>query len=287
MQVQEAWLAAGPLEPIVVAVLDTGVDLNNPRFLDRVVASEVLVDNSEQLDVCGHGTHVAGTIITVAPNSLILNMKVADDRGFCDGQDVAKAIRRAASRGAAVINISLQVDPSPELEAAVSYAWEKGALLISAAGMPPPTSSTTHGWVGEAVPTEGPCRPALSADVYPAAYSYCIAVTGTNENGELAPVSNRAAWVDVAAPGYRTWSDMPGSERGYMTGTSAATAHVSGLAALLCGLAEDTNGNGRVNDEVRHAIEITAEPLAVEGTGCGAVNALAAVRYLLAPASST
>jgi len=280
MHVQEAWLAAGPLDPVLVAVLDTGVDVENPRLRDRVVGNEVFGDNSEYLDVYGHGTHVAGTIIAIAPNSRILNIKVADDRGFCDGQDVAQAIRRAASRGAAIINISLQVEPSPELEAAITYAWEKGAVLVAAAGMPPPTSSTTQGLVGELGPTEGPCRPTMSAEVYPAAYAYCIAVTGTNECNDLAPVSNRAVWVDLAAPGYNTLSDMPGGERGYLTGTSTASAHVAGLAALLYGLAVDGNGNGRVNDEVRHAMEITAEPLAIEGTGNGAVNALAAVTYL-------
>ena len=282
MQVQEAWQAAGPLETVLVAVLDTGIDVDNPHLCDRVVASVAVIDTSGVDDVFGHGTHIASTITTIAPNSLLLNIKVADDRGFCHPQDVAEAIRLAANRGAAVINLSLQVESSSGLEAAVEYAWGKGAVLVAAAGMPVPNSSAFQGLIGMPVPTDGPCRPPMSPPIYPAFYAHTIAVTGTNEYNELAPVSNRAEWVDVAAPGYRTFSDMPDGERGYLTGTSTATAHVAGLAALLYGLAEDKNGDGRVNDEVRRAIEATAEPLAVEGTGSGIVNALAAVAYLSA-----
>ena len=125
-------------------------------------------------------------------------------------------------------------------------------------------------------PASPPCgvRP-----VYPACYTQVIAVTGVTASGQPAPASNLAPWVDVAAPGYRTYSDVPGGH-GYLTGTSSAAAHVSGLAALLCGIAADRNGNGAVNDEVRRAIEATAVPLPGDGAGKGIVNAPAAVTWL-------
>jgi len=280
MQVQGAWQAAGPLETVLVAVLDTGIDADNTRLSVRIEDNVTLIDNSGTADVCGHGTHMAGTITTIAPNSRLLSIKVADDRGFCDAKHVAEGIRLAANRGAAVINLSLQVEPSPELEAAVEYAWKKGAVLVAAAGMPLSATSTFQASGEAPVSTDAPCRPTMSPPVYPASYRYVIAVTGTNEADALAPVSNRASWVDVAAPGHRTFSDMPGGERGYLTGTSTAAAHVSGVAALLCGIARDTSGNGFVNDEVRYALESSASPLAVDGTGSGIVNALAAVQAL-------
>ena len=280
MQVLEAWRAAGPLETVLVAVLDTGIDIDNSRLAGRIVDSEDLIDTSGVADVNGHGTHIAGTIATVAPNSRILNVKIADDRGFCDAKHVAEGILLAAGRGAAVINLSLQVEPSPALEAAVEYAWKKGAVLIAAAGMPLSPASTFQASGEAPVSTDAPCRPPMSPPVYPASYRHVIAVTGTNEADALAPVSNRASWVDVAAPGHRTFSDMPGGERGYLTGTSTAAAHVSGVAALLCGIARDASGNGFINDEVRYALESSASPLAVDGTGRGIVNALAAVQAL-------
>ena len=280
IQVQGAWQAAGPLKTVLVAVLDTGIDAENPRLSARIDDSVALIDTSGIADLCGHGTHIAGTITTIAPNSRLLNVKVADDRGFCDAQHVAEGIRLAANRGAAVINLSLQVEPSPDLEAAVEYAWKKGAVLVAAAGMPLPSVSTFQASSKAPVPTDEPCRPPMSPPVYPAFYAYVIAVTGTNEANALAPVSNRAVWVDIAAPGYRTFSDMPGGERGYLTGTSTAAAHVSGVAALLCGIAKDTSGNGLVNDEVRYALESSALRLDVEGTGSGIANALAAVQAL-------
>ena len=280
MHVQEALLAAHSLREIRVAVVDTGVDTASPLLSECVLEVVDIVDKSVVVDSCGHGTHIAGTIAAIAPNSEIIDVTVADNRGHCTSSDVAKGIRAAVSSGAAVINLSLEVEPSPELEAAVQSAWQSGAILIAAAGMPVPDSTTVSGSSTPAATPEGPCRPTMSPPVYPASYPNVVAVTGTNEDHELAPVCNRGTWVDVAAPGLKTFSEMPGGTHGYMTGTSTAAAHVSGLAALLCGLADDENRNGRVNDEVRLAIEATSRPLGIEGTGNGIVDAEAAVRYI-------
>jgi len=279
MQVTEAWQVMDTPDVVLVAVLDTGIDPANEHLSGRIVDTVALAAPAETGDVCSHGTHVAGTIAAIAPNCRLLDVRVADDRGFCESACVAEGIRLAANRGASVINLSLEVDHSPSLEAAVAYAWERGAVVVAAAGMPQ-SSGPVLPYLRSAPPAvAGPCRPALSPPVYPASYARVIAVTGVGEDGDLAPASNRADWVDAAAPGHRTYSDLPGGY-GYLTGTSAAAAHVSGLAALLCGIAVDRNGNGVVNDEVRFAIESTAIPMDLEGTGSGIVNALAAVASL-------
>ncbi len=276
MQVTEAWQTLQSPKSTLVAVLDTGVDGDNAHLTNRIDGGVALAGSSGTEDLCGHGTHVAGTIAAIAPNCRILNIKVADDRGFCNTASVARGIRLASDRGAAVVNLSLEVEPSPDLEAAVAYAWQRGAVIVAAAGMPSSPAAQLLGDGSALQPASPPCgvRP-----VYPACYTQVIAVTGVTASGQPAPASNLAPWVDVAAPGYRTYSDVPGGH-GYLTGTSSAAAHVSGLAALLCGIAADRNGNGAVNDEVRRAIEATAVPLPGDGAGKGIVNAPAAVTWL-------
>jgi len=140
------------------------------------------------------------------------------------------------------------------LEEAVNYAWSEGAILIAAAG------------------NKGGSEPS-----YPAYYADCLAVAGTNKNNSLALLSSYGDWVDVAAPGFNIYSELPQNQYGYKTGTSAAGAHVSGVAALVFSVAEDSNANGAVNDEVRWAIENNCTPIAGDGLGQGLVNAFQAV----------
>ena len=156
--------------------------------------------------------------------------------------------------GARVINISLSMRASPNLEKAVNYAWSQGAILITAAG------------------NKGGSEPS-----YPAYYVNCLAVAGTNKNNSLALLSSYGDWVDVAAPGFNIYSELPQNQYGYKTGTSAAGAHVSGVAALVFSIANDSNGNGAVNDEVRWAIEDSCTPIPGDGVGQGLVNAFQAV----------
>jgi thermitase len=112
---------------------------------------------------------------------------------------------------------------------------------------------------------------------YPAYYENCLAVAGTNEDDSLALLSSYGDWVDLAAPGFNIYSELPGSQYGYKTGTSSAAAHVSGVAALAFSIVQDANGNGAVNDEVEWAIENSCTPIAVDGVGQGLVDAYQAV----------
>jgi thermitase len=181
-------------------------------------------------------------------------VKVADDNGKCDPSVVARGIVWAVDHGAKIINLSLAMGASARLEEAVDYAWSRGAILIAAAG------------------NKGTVEPS-----YPAYYENCLAVAGTNQNNSLALLSSYGDWVDVAAPGFNIYSELPQNQYGYKTGTSAAGAHVSGVAALVYSVAEDSNGNGAVNDEVRWAIEDSCTPTGVDGMGQGLVNAFQAV----------
>jgi thermitase len=254
IEAPQAWQITRGDHSILVAVLDTGIDKDNQDLADRVVAEANFTNSPTSDDLYGHGTHMAGTIAAIAPDCRLMNVKVADDSGRCEPSVVAKGIIWAVDHGAKVINLSLSMAGSPSLEEAVSYAWSQGAILVAAAG--------NKG-------TSEPC--------YPGYYEDCLTVAGTNENNALALLSSYGEWVDVAAPGFNIYSELPQSGYGYKTGTSAACAHVSGVAALVFSVAEDSNGNGAVNDEVRWAIEDSCISIAVDGAGQGLVNAYQAV----------
>jgi thermitase len=238
----QLWQVTTVKEDTLVAVLDTGIDSSHQDLNGLIIAEANFTDSSSPGDSYGHGTHIAGIIaakndgtgiVGVAPGCRLLNVKVADDMGRCQTSALAEGIIWAVNNGASVINISLEIkEPSPQLEEAVNYAWSCGSIIIAAAG--------NNG-------NESP--------VYPAYYKNCVTVAAINQDDNLAPLSNYGDWVDVAAPGSDIYSTLPDNGYGYKTGTSFATACVSGIAALLFDMVTDTNGDGRLNDEVRAAIE--------------------------------
>jgi thermitase len=254
IEAPQAWQITRGDQSIIVAVLDTGINTDNQDLADRVMAEVNFTDSPTNNDLYGHGTHMAGTIAAIAPECRLMNVKVADDTGRCGPSVVARGIIWAVDHGAKIINISLAMKASPDLVEAVNYAWSQGAIIIAAAG------------------NKGGSEPS-----YPAYYDNCLAVAGTNENNSLALLSSHGDWVDVAAPGFNIYSELPQNQYGYKTGTSAAGAHVSGVAALIFSVAEDSNSNGAVNDEVRWAIENSCTPIAGDGVGQGLVNAFQAV----------
>jgi subtilisin family serine protease len=229
--------------PVIVAILDTGIDKNHEDLGGAVIGEINFTDSPTADDIYGHGTHVAGIIAAeigndigidgIAADCQLLNVKVADDQGKCRMSVLVEGIIWAVEKGARVINISIEMgDSSPILQEAIDYAWESGAIVIAAAG------------------NSGSDLP-----VYPAGCGNCLSVTALKDNGELAPLSNYGNWVDAAAPGYKIYSTLPGDEYGYKCGTSFAAAYISGLSAWLFPLTEDANGNGRINDEIRQIID--------------------------------
>jgi thermitase len=194
IEAPQAWQITRGNPSIVVAVLDTGISKDSQNLADRVVAEVNLTDSPTADDVYGHGTHMAGTIAAIAPECGLMNVKVADDRGKCEPSVVARGIIWAVDHGAEVINLSLAMGASSNLEGAVNYAWDHGAILVAAAG------------------NKGTSEPS-----YPAYYVNCVAVAGTNENDTLALLSSYGDWVDVAAPGFNIYSELPENQYGYKT----------------------------------------------------------------------
>jgi thermitase len=136
----------------------------------------------------------------------------------------------------------------------VNYAWGHGAVVIAAAG------------------NDGSASPN-----YPAYYENSIAVAATRQDDTLAPLSNYGNWVDVAAPGLNIYSTLQDDGYGYKSGTSFATAYVSGLATLLFAIATDTNDNGILSDETRAAMEAGAQKTGNYITGNGRIDAAGAL----------
>ena len=276
VQAPQAWDVTKGSSGINIAILDTGVDLDHPDLADKIVYNINFTTSATSDDLYGHGTHVAGIAAADTNNSVgvaglgysasIVNVKVLGDDGKGYYSWIAKGIIWAADYGASVINLSLGgSSASLTLEDAINYAWNKGTVVVAAAG-----------------------NNGNSTPFYPAYYSNSIAVAATGASDNLASWSNRGEWVDVAAPGVSIYSTLKDSGYGYKSGTSMATPHTAGLAALVFTVVTDSNGNGLLNDEVRSRIEGNCDDIGLSGIGWGRINAFKAVSGLpSAPGSIT
>jgi thermitase len=263
VQTPAAWDVTQGSGDTSIAIIDTGVQYDHPDLSGKVVRGYEYVDNDwDPYDENGHGTHSAGIaaaatnngrgIAGMAPDATIYAIRVLDENGSGTLQNVANGIIHAADNGADVISLSLgSPNDSITLKEAVNYAWEKGVVVVAAAG------------------NNGSSQP-----TYPAYYSNAIAVAATDSDETKASFSNYGSWVDVAAPGVGIYSTYPDSRYASLSGTSMATPHVAGLAGLL-------DAQGRSASEIREAIENTADPISGTGTywSNGRINAYKAVNY--------
>lgn len=266
VQAPQAWDITHGTPSTVIAILDTGIDLEHPDLAGKVISS-INFTNSPTANANGniHGTHVAGIAAALTNNALgvaglgrdcsLMNVKVLGDDGYGYYSWISEGIIWAADNGAKVINLSLGgTADSSTLEDAVNYAWGKGSVVVAAAGNNGSTSN-----------------------FYPAYYTNCISVAATDDNDTLASFSNHGSWVDVAAPGTAIYSTVPNALYDYASGTSMACPLVSGLAGILFSVSTDVNGDNRVNDEVKASIELNSDNLGID-TVYGRINAYKSVQ---------
>jgi subtilisin family serine protease len=207
---------------VVVAVVDTGIDATHPDLQGAVLSGYDFVNgDADPQDDNGHGTHMSGIIAAhrdngigiagIAPDAMLLPVKVLDATGSGAYSNVASGITYAVDNGARVLNLSLTGPvQSSVLQDAIDYATAHDAVVVAAAG------------------NEGSGLPD-----YPAAANGAVAVAAIDESDAHAAFSNYGSWIAVAAPGVDIVTTSPGNSYASSSGTSPAAAFGSGVFALL------------------------------------------------------
>jgi subtilisin family serine protease len=300
----EAWDVTTGSRSTVVAVIDTGVDFSHPDLGGTATAANPLMwtnpgetgggresngvdddsngyvddwrgwdfvnDDNDPFDDESHGTHVTGTIAAkagngigvagVAPNVRIMALKFLAYDGYGETDDAAEAVAYAATMGAHISNNSWGGGPESEtLLDAIELADARGSLFVAAAG--------NETYDNDSYPS------------YPASYDVpnVISVAGSSQTDELAWFTNHGRRsVDLAAPGENIYSTLPGGGYEHWDGTSMATPHVVGAAALAKSAVPGATASG-----LKALLLGTVDPLAAfdgfTATG-GRLNAATAVR---------
>ena len=260
INIEDAWnLSTG--KGVTVAILDTGIDVHSEiasqlwsnagefggspgvdddgnGYVDDFFGWDFYYGDSTPSDEHGHGTHVSGIvgakgnnnegIIGVAYEAKVMAVKVFSDEGGYNVTELANGIRYAVDMGAMVLNCSFAVPYNSVILSAFQYAFEKGCIIVAAAG-------NDYGTISE----------------YPAKSDYAITVGAIKENNARSAFSNYGNQLDVVAPGedilslraagtnasgsssYLVPQGDPDAEYLRMSGTSMAAPFVSGLIALM------------------------------------------------------
>ncbi|PIB08569.1 hypothetical protein B1C81_13330 [Streptomyces sp. HG99] len=234
----QAWEKGYKGEDVKVAVLDTGYDPNHPDLKGLIAEAANFTTEPNTDDLMGHGTHVTSTIAGsgaasggrykgVAPGARILSGKVCTADGNCDNSDIIEGLAWAAQHGAKVINLSLGDTDTPETDAVEAMVdtvtRDYGALVVAAAGNNGSSSRVSS----------------------PASADRALAVGAAEADDDRAAFSSVGPRVgdsglkpDIIAPGVNVVAAMAGgttADDGYvaMSGTSMATPHMAGAAAIL------------------------------------------------------
>ena len=270
-----------------IVVLDTGYNYNHPELSSSYLGGKDFVNNdSDPFDDNGHGSHVAGIITAdgidpkakgVAPDAGILAGKVLDTNGSGYFSDIVSAIYWAVDGPDGVYDsaddfkadaISLSLGTSypytykrsycnnvlPELTTAIKYAYDKGVVVVVAAG--------NEGTRGVSIP---------------GCISYSTTVGAVDKSDRVASFSGRGSAVDISAPGVNIFSSLLNSSYASWNGTSMATPMVSGVVALI-----KSAHSTFTSSQIETALFNTTKDLGRRGKdtdfGFGRVNAVGAVK---------
>ena len=282
----DAWPAFPGLQPVLVAVVDSGIDGEHPEFKGRIAAAKSFVGGKALVDSVGHGTFVAGEIAALtgnrigmagmAPNARLLVAKAAYADGSVSTHAEGQAIRWAVDRGARVINLSLAGVRAPgsrsldtysaDEAAAIAYATAQGVVVVAAVG---------NGDDAPAVPW-----PYAS---WPSALPHVLGVAALNRAGTVPRFSDRdPVFVDLAAPGDEIVSTFPRAltrkrrgclNQGYSdcgegffrsgAGTSFAAPQAAATAAILLALHPELSAD-QVVWILEHSADDVGAPVCAE-----------------------
>lgn len=266
-----------PVYNPTVAMLDTGVDLNHEDLRNKVLPGyDFVSDDFDPSDTDGHGTGTASIVgaetnnnvgmAGVCPNCRILPMRVGTWVVHFGSREVAEGIYYASNPAygnADVISMSLGGTCSDLWTDAVNYAYDQNVIMVSAAGN-----------------LTGPIV------VYPAKYERVLAISATDKYDDFAWWSAFGPEIDVSAPGQAVLVADRYDNYGTMTGTSSATPHVAGTAALLLG-----QNPSLTNAQMRQIIRASADPKGFPGYdwfyGYGRLNAYTAILQAQNPPGSS
>ena len=248
-----------------LAVVDTGIDLDHPDLAVNIKGGVNTIQTWQSADDDnGHGTHVAGIVaalnnaigvVGVGPDIDLYAVKVLNRRGSGYVSDIIEGLDWVISNNIDVVNMSLGT--SSDVQAfhdAVIVAKNAGIVIVAAAGNSGPSNNSV---------------------IYPAKYSEVVAVSATNSTDGQPSWSSRGPEVDLAAPGESIYSTYRGGGYRTLSGTSMATPHVAGAAALV--LATHLGFNP---SQVQAHLQSTAELLSgltFNQQGSGLVDVEAAV----------